>query len=510
MDFDRAAERLARDQKKLRTGRQQQQQRGPPTLSAKAKREAELRRKQQERMAAERKKKQQQKEAMEQYMRRCERNLGVKALSSMAPLQLQPTSIHGEGDKIALPVSVLEFLTNQGIESSPDSSPWIFRVAIPNPNYTFPASSKLEKMALAQMEQDDDDHDDDDLMDDDDDDDNNMLDAFLDELSHKYLGYTHGSVVEFTQEEGHVGLPATTAAALIQQGSDAVPVYRTVDPAGKDETDNVNDDDETEKTPGHLAWGAFDVPNLPVEVSLVKLPKGKACTLQPTEDAIRNGFYNLKDIKLVLEQSLIRTRATLSVHDLVHTWHRGVKYDLRVTEVKPATYNAVVCINTDINVDFAAPPSIMSENGNDVVATPQAPGRTLGSTGVPSETGRTLSSSTGQTLGSETVTQPRPSATVPIPMEVDLRPEPPVEQKENICTIQIRGDGATGRRRFDIHLATMNDLFDFASTIVSVPSDFRLVARFPRRVFQRNNIGGATLASAGLQPGQESLMVEPI
>ena len=97
-------------------------------------------------------------------------------------------------------------------------------------------------------------------------------------------------------------------------------------------------------------------------------------------------------------------------------------------------------------------------------------------------------------------------------MEVDdLLPEPPSEQKENICTIQIRGDGTTGRRRFDVQKATLNDVFAFASTIVAATGDFRLVARFPRRVFERNDGHGAsTLASVGLQQGQESLMVEPI
>ena len=118
MDFDKAAERLARDQKKLR-GRVSSRG-SAPALSAKAKREAELRRKQQERMAAERKKKQAQVAAMEHYMHRCERNLGVKALINSNPsgLLLQPTSIHGDGDKIALPVSVLP--APQGKTMTPD------------------------------------------------------------------------------------------------------------------------------------------------------------------------------------------------------------------------------------------------------------------------------------------------------------------------------------------------------------------------------------------------------
>lgn len=502
MDFDKAAERLARDQKKIR-GRASG--RPAPSLSAKAKREAEIRRKQQERLAAERKKKQQQKEALEQFMRRCERNLGVKSLTTSGnPLMLTPTSIHGEGDKIALPVSVLEFLTNAGIEMSPDS-PWIFRIGIPNPDYTFPASPLLEKLATDVEE--DGDH----VMDDEehnDEPERAMMEAFLDELSHKYIAYTHGSVVEFTQEEGHVGLPATMAAALTEHGGDKVPVHRTVDPAaGSMHGDQESGEEEIEKTPGHLAWGEFDVPDLPVEVSLVKLPKGQACTLQPTKDAILNGFYNLKDIKLVLEQSLIRTRATLSVHDLVHTWHRGVKYDLCVKEVQPATYNAVVCINTDINVDFAAPPASMEDEISTNAETPET-GRTLGSAGGTAQLGQALSE--GRVLGTAT-NAPKPASILSTPasdaMNIELRPEPPIEQKSDVCDVQIRGDGATGRRRFDVNQATMNDLFLFARTIVSTP-DFQLVSRFPRRVFQAQKGAEMTLAEAGLQQGQELLLVE--
>merc|ERR1712151_1187399 len=109
-----------------------------------------------------------------------------------------------------------------------------------------------------------------------------------------------------------------------------------------------------EKTPGHLAWGEFDVPDLKVEVVLVNLPKGRGCTLVPTKESVLKGFHNLKDMKAVLEQSLIRTRATLSLHDKVHCWHRGKKFDLTVTSLEPNTYNAVSCINTDIEVDFGS------------------------------------------------------------------------------------------------------------------------------------------------------------
>jgi hypothetical protein len=100
------------------------------------------------------------------------------------------------------------------------------------------------------------------------------------------------------------------------------------------------------------------------------------------------------------------------------------------------------------------------------------------------------------------------SPNVPTPA-IDLPDEPPADQKENVCTVQIRGDGATGRRRFDIKATTMKNLFAFASVSCNLNDvegkSFRLVTRFPRRVFDAND---TTLEEAGIGQGQEMFMVE--
>jgi hypothetical protein len=90
---------------------------------------------------------------------------------------------------------------------------------------------------------------------------------------------------------------------------------------------------------------------------------------------------------------------------------------------------------------------------------------------------------------------------------VELIPEPPTDQKENVCTIQIRGDGfAPGKKRFDIQKATMKDLFAFATSLTGMdPTTFQLCSRFPRTVYMSNS---TTMADAGIQTGQEMLMVE--
>jgi hypothetical protein len=92
---------------------------------------------------------------------------------------------------------------------------------------------------------------------------------------------------------------------------------------------------------------------------------------------------------------------------------------------------------------------------------------------------------------------------LPIP---NLRPEPPAEQIESICTVQIRTDQSTGRRRFDVNVATVRDLFSFASSLTNIKS-FQLVTRFPRRVL---TIQDAILSVAGIQPGQELFLLEQL
>lgn len=507
MDFEYAAKRLAKDQSKLKGRRKVE-------VSAKAKREVEMGKKQQELLLHQRHARQRDEAFREEYMTQCNRALGVKQLSVVGPLQLQATSIHGEGDKIALPPSILQYLTTTGQDDTISTgSPWTFRMGILNPNYLFPGSSSLQLLTAPSQNNNDSSMNVDD--DDDSDDETTSKEMYLDEMKHKYLAFTYGSVVEFTQDEDKIGLPAGIAGALLDparrsavHSSIDIPVTRTVDPAAaadsKEKSDGSDDNMEQEnnndgKTPGHFAWGAFDVPSLSIEVSMVQLPKGRACTLVPTHEAIRNGFFTLKDVKMVLEQSLIRTRATLSVGDMVHTWHRGKKYDLRVTTVTPSQYAAVTCINTDIEVDIG------EVEGLDDTDQTMVPVSTKESTGVPFG-GQTLGSSAGRRLDESSVAL-HPEPVVAPALADSLIPEPSSDQSENVCNVQIRANGAHARRRFNVQHATLKDLFAFAATLTNGDEDFRLVTRFPRRVFAAQD-GASLLINSGIEPGQELFLVE--
>ena len=219
-------------------------------------------------------------------------------------------------------------------------------------------------------------------------------------------------------------------------------------------------------------------------------------------------------------QSLIRTRATLSINDTVNCWHRGVKFDLFVSTITPNKYSAVSCINTDIEVELG---SIEHTNGE-----ANTPGRKKIEEETKSSISETNVSFTnpGRTLRSSTLNQnPQKNNDLHANKKYSniLPEEPPLDQKENTCIIQVRGKGKTGRRRFDVGKSTIKDLFSFALTIdmngnheIGIDSEnshipFRLVTRFPRRIFEINEDSShLSLKDGGIKEGQHMFMIEPL
>ena len=563
MDFEDAAVRLARDQSKIRS---RNNNRGGIGISEKAKRQAEYQKKIQARLREEREQKKRNEAYQRKYVHDCQRLLKEKSLASINErLFLTPTSIYGDGDKLSLPPSVLETLSNNDESMSVNGgNPWMFRIGIPNPNYKFPSSILVQALEAPMNEEDDDD----DMMDEDDDDDEEQyqeqqMKPFLQELSRKYISYTHCTVVEFSQEEGNIGIPVRIAQALLDPenrhdgrttGSEIkIPTTITVDPASsssdvtttsivasKDDsekeelmqventsvaTNKEEEEEVVERTPGHIAWGAFEIPDVQLEITMVQLPKGTGCTLVPTEEAVRNDFYGLKDVKIVLEQSLIRTRATLTIGDVVSTWHRGKKFDLDVTKVIPSYFRGVTCINTDIEVEIGETKinnvsndeesNSNNDNNSKYKATNEETGFRLG-TGKKTTTSSLLKEDKGE---KEAGALKQTSVNV---LPISLLPEPPIDKKDGVCTVQIRYSGGNGKRRFSIDTATVKDLFAFASSLMNRDErSFQLVTRYPRKELHlietnksnsssQTGMAELTLNQAGLQQGQEMLMVEDL
>jgi len=518
MDFEDASQRLARDQSKMRGRRK-----GGIAISAKARQQAEYQRKRQIRLRDERERAKRNEAHRRQYMHDCQRMLKERSLGDLSldgkssPLFLTPTSIHGDGDKVALPPSVLQTLTSQQFSQTGDNdsmsdmgggNPWTFRVGILNPDYQFPASPLVGVLQAPSAEDDD--------MSDNDDDENSQNDQnapYLDELKHRYLAYTHCTVVEFTQDEGHIGIPKQIAQALLDPTNRHeanrnvdIPKTLTADPASPTDSSVVDNSIEssTENTPGHLAWGAFEIPDLQIELTMLQLPKGTGCTLEPTEDAVKNNFYGLKDVKLVLEQSLIRTRATLSMGDKISTWFRGKKYDLKVTKVLPSSFHGITCINTDIEVEIG---EVKDQKKDD----------SQQDSGTINKISEKRNEESGFRLGTGQSVTPLPQTDdvaqlhggMAQVLPVSLLPEPPIDQQEGVCTIQIRYRGGNGKRRFAIATAQVKDLFVFAASLVTQNErTFRLVTRFPRREIGLDSNSELTLNQIGIQQGQEMFIME--
>ncbi|OIW04145.1 hypothetical protein TanjilG_00705 [Lupinus angustifolius] len=122
-------------------------------------------------------------------------------------------------------------------------------------------------------------------------------------------GTTHSGVLEFTADDGSVGIPPHVWNNLFSEGSIESPL---------------------------------------VEVRYVWLPKGTYAKLQPE----RVGFSDLPNHKAILETSL-RQHATLSRGDILTVNYGELAYKLRVLELKPSS--TVSVLETDIEVDIVDP-----------------------------------------------------------------------------------------------------------------------------------------------------------
>jgi hypothetical protein len=532
MDFDQATKRLESEHRRRREEQSKRLARShlsSPAVAIKMKQMEQYHRKQQEEKRENELREKRRLQLLTEYMNSIGNDrLGFVDLSSNQQtffngIHLKASSIHGQGDKVTLPPSILSFLAEKNLLENPTRSgqPLFLRLGIERDEYVYPSS-----LALRQLSTDTHHHTAESLVDDDDTDMisiPNSIEPYLDELAHKFASYTFATVIEFTEEEGCIGLPYDIAKALLDPRRCDNQRIRSLDPLGTIPTtiieqtttvdvstvsnDNIHVPSELDtshnfenQTAGHPAYGAFPVPTRPVHVSLfTKLPLGRSCSLCPTKDAIRNGFHRLKDIKYVLEQSLIKTRATLSIGDTVHAWFRGVRYDLTVNAVEPSDFGVVSCVNTDITVDIVS----------DVDDTVQE-----SSLSVPSIT-------SGSRLGGQ-VNSP-PSEIKPeiddnesnqtMMNEMHQISEEPLDG-DNVVTIQIRGDGVTSkRRRFHTSTTLVRTLFAYAALENIIQSDgvnvaeYRLVTRYPRRVLDYVHDGNKTLLEVGMDHRSQIMLL---
>ncbi|KAI4308353.1 hypothetical protein L6164_031436 [Bauhinia variegata] len=135
-------------------------------------------------------------------------------------------------------------------------------------------------------------------------------------------GTTHCGVLEFTADEGSVGLPPHVWNNLFSESAPKSPF---------------------------------------IEVRYVWLPKGSYAKLQPE----RVGFSDLPNHKAILETSL-RQHATLSQGDILTVNYGELAYKLRVLELKPSS--SVSVLETDIEVDIVDSDTSSKESDQHVLS----------------------------------------------------------------------------------------------------------------------------------------------
>lgn len=407
-----------------------------------------------------------------------ERKLGVERnLRNVdSALFLEAVSVHGHGDKITLPPSVLGTLAERDLIgiSQQTGQPLFFRLGIRRHGYEFPQSDAMKnimdrfqqnnKITSSSIESS--------SEDDEDTEDQEWENAYNDELKHEYVSYTYATVIEFSQEEGFVGLPVSAANALLKSRRDETILSKVTQDPASSKIENDLEHEAEFKTPGHPAHGLFPVPASEIEITLLKkLPLGTRCTLEPSKSSIKSGFYGLVDVKHVLEQSLIRTRGCLNVGDIMHCWFRGKRFDLSVQDVLPRSLGAISCVNCDIEVDISPMNDSDMQNEGQTIDSDNNQSKMHGYRLCDPPTSKNHDS--GQSITNEN-------------LSIALPLEPPIEQVDGVITIHIKGEGKSSKRRFNSS-DPFNTLFDFAIVdgLSTLEARFRLVTRYPRRVFER-------------------------
>mmetsp|Transcript_21706 Transcript_21706/g.50363 ORF Transcript_21706/g.50363 Transcript_21706/m.50363 type:complete len:418 (+) Transcript_21706:224-1477(+) len=283
------------------------------------------------------------------------------------------------------------------------------------------------------------------------------------ELTTEHGGKTHAGVLEFTAEDGTVGLPPKVAACLAA----------------------VTGNDETPE-------GGY---NSRVTATYVRLEKGTFVSLQPRTREFANAMGNVRGSsvpvydsargKWVLPglegilHSTLQPLCALTLGDTVQVEHDGSVFDLDVVQLEPA--QAVSLIDTDIQVELTASREELAQMEEQ-------------------EKARAEASHRRQRKEEEASARTREAA-------ARLTEEPP-EGAEGAVAIAIRlPDGQRFMRRV-LRTSPVQELFDAIDAKGLAGGElYQLVASYPRRVFDQS-AAGRTWAELGVNGPQEALFLE--
>eukprot|EP00624_Nannochloropsis_granulata_P000326 evm.model.NODE_11280_length_14553_cov_26.447674.3 len=279
-----------------------------------------------------------------------------------------------------------------------------------------------------------------------------------------------------------------------------------------------------------------------IRVKYIRLEKGTYAKFQPKT----GGLSQVPELKGMLEMNLLK-HSTLTKGDLLQVWYRGKCFDLKVIELEPIEavgLQAVTVIDTDLTVDVDVPEEQVEkekEGGKELGRIPRGGGqsvgggmgkgisplRTLGGSSVVSAgvgVGAGGGGGGGKKLGGSGTAPSRSSTSeeeVAVPedsrsailrhMKMDALESEPAENEEGVISLVVRKpDGSVESRLFRKH-QPFQDVFRFVdATSVSDENSYRLVTRFPRRVFNAVETEGQSVGEV-LGPGtgkKEMLMYE--
>ncbi|KAK3286830.1 hypothetical protein CYMTET_5633 [Cymbomonas tetramitiformis] len=259
---------------------------------------------------------------------------------------------------------------------------------------------------------------------------------------------THAAVLEFTAQEGTVGLPPTLVQRL-----------------GGDEIDSV-------------------------QVKYTQLQKGTYAKLQPIGHEFQKHIVNIKE---TLEASLM-LHSALTVGDPLMVTHDGQTYEVRVKELHPETQVSV--IETDVEVDLAT--SVEAEEYQRAAAEEER--RRVEEAERALQLAREAEVAAAARAADVARWRQQKAATLPA--------EPPQEAPGVVsCAVRLPEGRRVVRRMLPGDLLQL--LFDFIDVAGSEePNSYNIASSYPRRVWELARDGPKTLEQVGMKGPQEALFIE--
>lgn len=206
---------------------------------------------------------------------------------------LLPVIADGEGDKVLLPPSALEALSQQ---DAVGMGPMLFELTCTTPDQAGETTTSVCRT-------------------------------------------THAGVLEFVADEGTIGLPRKVVLSLLGAAAQQVPFHSSTDKEqqlARERRDEVHGGTTTNETEEKTSRPPVDGLNS-VTVRYVRLAKAKFARVVPETV----GLSQVSELRAMLEHNM-RNHATLTVGDRLSVWRRGKEFSMKVRASFPWEWGITV------------------------------------------------------------------------------------------------------------------------------------------------------------------------